>query len=191
MYMKSTLTIIMIFLLISCDNSFDNKESKALIKNNLAMNLVLEHKLDSAILLFHESIAIAPNYGTAYWNLLMIYCQTGVKDSIVKGINLVHKLNKLEKDSMSNLMYLGFFYDRIGMEAEANRCYNQYIDNVEVPKSDVNYYFNRLFIGAKNEDMLKLFKENVDSTSNYEEYKMHYELIEKTNRKEFIERLCE
>lgn len=188
--MKLLLTIITLIILSSCDKTNSNLDSKALIKNNLAMKLLYKDKLDSAILLLHQSIAIAPNYSTAYWNLIGAYCRTGVKDSIINGINLIHKLNKLEKDSMSNLMNLGFFYDRIGMEAEANRCYNQYVDNVKVQKTDVNYYFNQIMIGADKQSMIRLFKENVDSTSNYEEYKLHYNLIEEMNRKEFINQLC-
>ncbi len=188
--MKSFLILITLILLSSCDKTFNNKDSKVYKKNELARQLIEDNKLDSAILIYQEAIAIAPTFNKSYWNLLSAYCKTGNKDSILKGINLVHKYNKRVKDSTLNLMSLGFFYDRIGMEAEANRCYHQYVDNVIVPKTDVNFYFNHLMIGADKEEMIKLFKENIDSTSNYEWYKMHYEIIETMNRKEFIERLC-
>lgn len=183
MSMKYTLIIITLLLLISCNKSFSNKDSKVYKKNELARQLVEENKLDSAILIYHEAIAIAPNYGDSYWWLLAAYCKMDVKDSILKGINLVHKFNKLDKDSMSNLMVLGFHYYRIGMEAEANRCYNQYVDNVKVPKSDINYYFNQLMIGADKEKIIKLFKENIDSTANYENYKMYYDMFVDFDRK--------
>lgn len=122
MSMKSVLIIIIFLLLASCDKSFSNKDNIVYKKTELARQLVEENKLDSAILIYHEAITIAPNYGDSYWWLLAVYCKMDVKDSILKGINLVHKFKKLDKDSMSNLMVLGSHYDKIGMKAEANRC---------------------------------------------------------------------
>lgn len=185
--MKSLLIVITLFLLSSCDKTFNNKDSKLHKKNELAHRLIKDKKLDSAILIYHEAIAIAPTFINSYWNLLSAYNKTDNKDSILKGINLVHKFNKLDKDSMRNLMILGFHYDKIGMEVEAKRCYNQYVDYVKIPKSDVNYYFNQLMIGADKDATIKLFKENIDSTSNYENYKIYYDLFVDFDRKTAVD----
>lgn len=44
-------------------------------------------------------------------------------------------------------------------------------------------------ISADKEGIIKLFKENIDSTANYENYKMYYDMIVDFDRKIAVEAL--
>lgn len=183
--------IFFILIVVSCEEVKDyNTNSKHY--NNLAMSLMMNEKLDSAIYLFNHSIKLDSLYGTAYWNLLMAYLKTNNRDSIQKGINNIHKLNKFIPDSTKNMFFLGIYYDRIGKSEVAKRFYNEYFKKGNPAITDSRYYIVRLLIGMDKNKVLELYKENTDSnTINRVEYESMISTIHNFNHYELISKFCE
>jgi tetratricopeptide (TPR) repeat protein len=187
--MKIFLFTVIALLLVSCSNE-EPQNHIQIEYNNKAMSFSRNGQIDSAIKYFNKSIELDSSYSTAYWNLLITYSTTKNKDSIQKGINNIHKLNNLIVDSVKYSFQLGLFYEVINKHDVAKKYYKEYYAKGKPSETDARFYFVRLLIGMNKNDVLKLYKENVDSTDlNRIEYNAVVSTISEYNRDEIVSTL--
>jgi len=187
--MKIFLFTIIALLLHSCSNE-EPQNHKHIEYNNKAMSFSKNEQIDSAIKYFNKSIEFDSSYSTAYWNLLITYSTTKSKDSIQKGLNKIHKLNSIIVDSVEYSFFLGLYYDAIDKHNVAKKYYKEYYAKGKPSKTDSKYYLVRLLLGMNKNDVLKMYRENVDSTDiNKIEYNAIVSTINEYNRDEIVSTL--
>jgi tetratricopeptide (TPR) repeat protein len=156
--MKKFPLILLTIFLIACDTTIEKSRINpiAIKLNDSAVNLLMTFdtiKIINGIKLLDSAIQIQPDYDNAYWNMISLQTQIGLKD---EALNTSYQYEKIRPQSTYIKMTIGIMLDSKGDSIkaqtkylEAGNIYNQILDTINVNSKDYNMLMMDMAVNLK------------------------------------------